>query len=59
MMMMKMDWNVGCYKIEAKVLLTISNASLSSGNKKFTNDPVSEFFHSLQYIWKFIYLIHQ
>ena len=41
-----MDWNVGCYKIEAKVLLTISNASLSSGNRKFTNDPVGGFFHS-------------
>ena len=40
----KMDGNVGCYKIEAKVLLTISSASLSSGNRKFTNDPVSGFF---------------
>lgn len=40
-----MDGDVGCYSIEAKVLLTISNASLSSGNRKFTNDPVSGFFH--------------
>lgn len=39
----KMDGDVGCYNIEAKVLLTISNASLSSGNRKFTNDPVSGF----------------
>lgn len=38
-----MDGDVGCYNIEAKVLLTISNASLSSGNRKFTNDPVSGF----------------
>ena len=39
----KMDGNVGCYKIYTKVLLTISNASLSSGNRKFTNHPVSGF----------------
>lgn len=37
-----MDGDVGCYSIEAKVLLTISNASLSSGNRKFTNDHSSE-----------------
>ena len=39
----KMDGNVGCYEIYTKVLLTISNASLSSGNRKFTNHPVSGF----------------
>ena len=35
-----MDGNVGCYK----VLLAISNASISSGNKKVTNHSVSGFF---------------
>ena len=39
----KMDGNVGCYEIYTKVLLTISNASVSSGNRKFTNHPVSGF----------------
>lgn len=39
-----MDGNVGCYKIYTKVLLAISNASISSGNKKVTNHSVSGFF---------------
>ena len=33
----KMDGNVGCDKIWAKVQLTINNTSLSSENSEFTN----------------------
>ena len=33
----KMDGNVGCDKIWAKVQLTINNKSLSSENSEFTN----------------------
>lgn len=32
-----MEGNVECYNNEAKVQLTISNTSLSSGNRKFTS----------------------
>ena len=39
-----MEGNLGCYNNEVKVQLTISNTSLSSGNKKVTNDLMSGFF---------------
>lgn len=41
-----MDGNLGCYKIYTKVLLAISDASISSGNKRFTNHSVSGFFQA-------------
>lgn len=41
-----MEGNVECDNNEAKVQLTISNTSLSSGNRKFTNDLISAFFFS-------------
>ena len=39
-----MEGNVECDNNEAKVQLTIINTSLSSGNRKFTNDLISAFF---------------
>ena len=42
-----MEGNLGCYNNEVKVQLTISNTSLSSGNKKVTNDLMSGFFSQL------------
>lgn len=39
-----MEGNVECDNNKAKVQLTISNTSLSSGNRKFTKDLISAFF---------------
>ena len=54
-----MDKNIGCYNGEANILLAISNASLSYGNGKCTNDSVRGLFPSLPYVWKLICPIYQ
>ena len=41
-----MDGNLGCQNNKAKVRFKISDTSLRSGNRKFTNDSVNGFFHS-------------
>ena len=47
-----MEGNVECDNNEAKVQLTISNTSLSSGNRKFTNDLISAFFFPVYYLFE-------
>ena len=53
-----MKGNVGCCNYEPNVQLTITNTSLSSGNRKFTNDLISGFFLSPLFICKIFYLKH-
>ena len=45
-----MEGNIECDNNEAKVQLKISNTSLNSGNRKFTNDLISAFFPTVLFI---------